>query len=225
MGDAEATTMYFGEVTSISGMSFYASQMSGILGLAYGSISVDALPTFIDSSNLSDKSFAFYLHENPDQSYMTLPGYEESAKNGDFVMHNVIEQRYWSLNFTGVKNGNTNIDVTGYKAVIDSGTSLIVGGYDIVNKITQGIVVKEDCSNMSTLPNISFFIDNVEYELTPADYVLQMGSLGKQECILAIMGANLPANFPYFILGDVFMRKYYSYFDKNTNQVGFAPRA
>jgi len=76
--------MYFGEVTSVSGTSFYVSQMSGILGLAYGSISVDALPTFIDSNNLSDKSFAFYLHENPEASFMTLPGYEESAKSGDF---------------------------------------------------------------------------------------------------------------------------------------------
>jgi hypothetical protein len=50
--------------------------MSGILGLAYGSISVDKLPTFIDSSDLTDHSFAFYLHSLPDESYMTIPGYE-----------------------------------------------------------------------------------------------------------------------------------------------------
>jgi len=56
--------------------------MSGILGLAYGSISVDGLPTFIDSSNLTDKSFSFYLHENPEASYMTIPGYDMDAMNG-----------------------------------------------------------------------------------------------------------------------------------------------
>jgi hypothetical protein len=62
--------------------------MSGILGLAYGSISVDSLPTFVDTSDLTDKSFAFYLHNNPDLSYMTIPGFEETAYNGEMQFHN-----------------------------------------------------------------------------------------------------------------------------------------
>jgi len=104
LGDTSAK-MYFGEVTSVSGVSFYASEMSGILGLAYGSISVDGLPTFIDSSSLTDKSFAFYLHENPTASYMTLPGYDKSAFNGDLTYHNVIEEKYWGLNLTAMAQG------------------------------------------------------------------------------------------------------------------------
>jgi cathepsin D len=35
LGDVVATDFGFGEVTSVSGVSFYASEMSGILGLAY----------------------------------------------------------------------------------------------------------------------------------------------------------------------------------------------
>lgn len=65
--------------------------MSGILGLGYDTISVDKLPTFIDSANLTDKSFSFYLHLNPEKSFITLPGFEESAKAGDFQYHNVVE--------------------------------------------------------------------------------------------------------------------------------------
>lgn len=74
----------FGEVTSVSGASFYASSMSGILGLAYRTISVDALPTFVDSANIVDKSFAFYLNLDTEKSYMTIPGYDEEAFNGEF---------------------------------------------------------------------------------------------------------------------------------------------
>lgn len=48
--------------------------MSGILGLAYNTISVDGLDTFLDLSSLSDKSFSMYLHANPEKSYMVMPG-------------------------------------------------------------------------------------------------------------------------------------------------------
>jgi len=61
--------------------------------------------------------------------------------------------------------------------------------------------------------------------LTSADYVLSITSGGVTECVLGIMGQDFPAKFDYFILGDTFMRKYYAYFDKNNNRVGFAPAA
>ncbi len=57
--------MKFGEITQVSGMAFYVSQLSGILGLAYDTISVNKLPTFLDSSTIEDKSFALYLALNP----------------------------------------------------------------------------------------------------------------------------------------------------------------
>lgn len=91
LGDVSVPNFGFGEVTSVSGTSFYASSMDGIIGLAYGSISIDNLPTFVDSSSLTDKSFSFYLHLNPDTSFMTLPGYDETVMNSAFTFHNVIE--------------------------------------------------------------------------------------------------------------------------------------
>jgi hypothetical protein len=48
--------------------------MSGIMGLAYPSISVDKLDTFLDKTALKDKSFSMYLHANPTKSYMVIPG-------------------------------------------------------------------------------------------------------------------------------------------------------
>ncbi len=41
------------------------------------------------------------------------------------------------------------------------------------------------------------------------------------QCAMAIMGQDFPAGFNYFILGDSFMRRFYYYFDKNNNRVGF----
>lgn len=95
IGDIESH-MSFGEVTSVSGVSFYASQMSGILGLAYNTISVDGLPTFMDQANLTDKSFSFYLHSNPDASYMVIPGMD-TTNWGVIDTHKVVEEKYWAL--------------------------------------------------------------------------------------------------------------------------------
>jgi hypothetical protein len=215
--------MKFAEVTSVSGIPFYASQMSGILGLGYETISVDKLPTFIDASDLTDKSFAFYLHNNPDKSFMTLPGYDLHAKNTEFQFHNVIQQGYWSLNLTAITKGGEKIPgVAGYKAVIDSGTSVIVGPNALVDPIIAGITVNEDCSGVDALPDVTFTIDTTDYVMKPKDYVLSITDEGTTECVLGIMGQDFPAGFDYFILGDSFIRKYYSYFDKNNNRVGFA---
>lgn len=91
--------MGFGEITHASGVSFDVSRMSGILGLAYKSISVDGLDTFMDLSTLTDKSFSFYLHSNPDESYMIIPGMESEGYTV-IDKHPVAEQKYWALTLT-----------------------------------------------------------------------------------------------------------------------------
>lgn len=208
--------MGFGEVTSVSGVSFLASQMSGILGLAYNSISVDHLDTFVDLANLQDKSFAFYLKDTSEESYMTMPGMD--SEGFDVIQaHNVVEQKYWALKLTSAAQGTKKIDASKYKAVIDSGTSLLVGPKEVVDELISGITVSTDCSNLDSLPDISFTIDTTEYTLKSSDYVLQV----QGECLLGIQSMAFPAGFDYFILGDVFMRKYPSYFNLNDNTVSF----
>ena len=85
----------------------------------------------------------------------------------------------------------------------------------------KGIEVSKDCSNLSTLPNLTWTIDGLDYTLTPTEYVLEVEQMGETQCVMAVMGSDFGTDFPYFILGDSFMRKFYSYFDKNNNRVGF----
>jgi hypothetical protein len=83
--------------------------------------------------------------------------------------------------------------------------------------LTEGIKVHRLCKDIETLPDITFTIDNIDYVLTYKDYVLSVTSDDITECVLGIMGSVFPPTFNYFILGDNFMRKYYTYFDKNNN--------
>jgi hypothetical protein len=142
--------MEFGEVRSVSGVTFYVSPMDGILGLGYDTISVDGLPTWLMSTLLEDKSFGFYLHNNPEESYMTVPGFDTEGYTLK-GKHNVIEQTYWNVNIQSMTGPNGITYTAGYKAAIDSGTSLIVGGAEIIDPLVAGIVVEQDCSNINSL--------------------------------------------------------------------------
>jgi len=169
--------MGLGEVKTVSGATFYISQMDGIIGLGYDTISVNNLPTWLESTDLADKSFGFYLHNNPDQSYMTVPGFETEGYTLKGV-HNVIEQTYWNLNLVSMTGPNGVVDTTGYKAAIDSGTSLIIGSATLIDPLIAGIVVDQTCAGIDALPNITFRFDETDYVLTAADYVVQVTEFG-----------------------------------------------
>jgi len=219
-GDGTSSTMQFGEVKKSKGPSFLVSKMDGILGLGYDTISVDKLPTFMESNNLTDKSFGFYLHTNPTESYMTLPGFDETGLT-KIATHNVIEKTYWNINLTSAKQGDKAVDTTGFMAAIDSGTSLIVGPKKIVDPLIEGITVDKTCKGVDSLPNITLAFDGTDYVLTSEEYVLKVTSLGTTQCVMGFMSAKTPDNFHYLIVGDVFMRKYPTFFNGNDNTVSF----
>jgi len=220
IGDDITATMGFGEVTKVSGASFLASQMSGIIGLAYNTISVDKLDTFMDLTTLTDKSFSFYLHDSADKSYMVIPGMDEE-NYAKVDSHKVVEQKYWAIQMDSVAQGTKKIDTSKYLGVIDSGTSLLVGPKAVVDQLIDGITVSADCKGIEDLPVITFTFDGTDYPLAPTDYVLQVSAAGQTECLLGIQSMDFPAGFNYFIVGDVFMRKYPSYFNLNDNTVSF----
>ena len=217
-----SANMGFGEIQSVKGNTFLVSKMDGIIGLGFDTISIDNLPTFMTATeDLDEKSFTFYLKNNPEESYMTIPGIDESLGLEEVATHSVVEESYWNLNFTKMTGPNGDIDTTGYMAAIDSGTSLIVGPNSLIQPLVDGIEVAQDCSNLDDLPTISFTFDDTTYDLKGTDYVLKETILGQTQCIMGIMGADLPAEFHYVIVGDVFMRPYPSKFSRDDNTVTF----
>merc|ERR1712151_814264 len=78
----------------------------------------------------------------------------------------------------------------------------------------QGLYV---VSCWQKLPHITFTLGGQDFALSGDDLVLQrVGSL----CVLGIQSIKLRT--PMWILGDVFMRKYYVQFDWGQRRVGFA---
>jgi len=140
-GGVTAKQMGFGEITKVSGPTFYVSQMDGIVGLAYDQISVNGIPTFMSGSDLAaaDRNFSFYLKNNPEESYMLLSGYETEGYNL-VHKHNVVEKSYWNVKLDSMTS-DKEVDTKGFMAAIDSGTSLIVGPKSIIDPLVEGISV------------------------------------------------------------------------------------
>lgn len=215
-GGAESDKFHFGEILNVDGVAFYASDMCGILGLAYNTISMYGMPTFVDSDNQEDKSFAFYLHTNPEESYITMPGTDSDRKDV-WEFHDVIEKKYYSIKLDSIGGVATTS-----KGVIDTGTSLIVAAKSYVDQIMNGAVVAQDCSNMADLPTIDVVFNGQTYPLTPEQWVIKITQGDESQCIAGIMGAAFPEGFDYVIVGDTFLRAYPAYFDKPNDRVGFS---
>merc|ERR1712167_228755 len=226
IGDSiTAQHMGFGLITSVSGISFVASKMSGIIGLGYDTISVDNLKTFMDIADVPERSFSMYLKHSTDSegSYMVVPG--KDTGYDDIAKHQVVEQRYWALKLSALKVGSTAVPTSNYKAVIDSGTSLIVGPKEIIGPLIKGIKVKRTCAGYDQNPDITVTIDDTDYVLTPEDYVVKVTQAGVSECLLGLQSMAFPAGFDYVIFGDVLMRKYPSFFSLEDNTVTFMKKS
>jgi len=76
-----------------------------------------------------------------------------------------------------------------------------------------------DCNTIPSLPELSFKFGGKNYPLKGEDYILNAGGT----CISSFTGMDIPAPIgPLWIVGDTFLRKYYSVYDLGRNAVGLA---
>eukprot|EP01134_Creolimax_fragrantissima_P001348 CFRG1348T1 len=219
-GELTLPKFTFGEATYMAAF-FRQTAIDGILGMAFRKISSDNVePIFhamVSHRVVRKPLFAFYLSDKPGdkKSELSLGGVDKSKYTGAIEWHPLTSEDYWSIQFEALKVGHTYISRSPTHAIVDSGTSLIAGPYFEVQRLLMYVRIARDCSNLHTLPEIDFVIGGKTYSLEGKDYVL----IQNGQCFPGIqpMGMNL------WILGDVFMRKYYCVFDASEPaSVGFA---
>jgi cathepsin D len=225
----------FGEVTTEAQDVFGKAPFDGILGMGVPKAAVDKTPMPMDmlvqQGKIQKNQFAFYLASGGRSgSTLTLGGTDSSFYTGDF--HYVPTAKaasllpYWLVSAKDIKVGGKSASVcswlTGCEMVVDTGTSVLAGPQKDVDKITALIgSVKQDCSNAKSLPTITITLNGKDFELGPDFYVIRASDdNGAEQCMLGIQGIN--AGVPIFILGDPFLRKYYTVWDSDNKRVGFA---
>ncbi|XP_039195892.1 gastricsin-like [Crotalus tigris] len=235
------TNQEFGLSETEPGTAFLYARFDGILGLAYPSLSSGGATTVMQGliqENLIDAPvFSFYLSQQPSSQNggsLIFGGVDSNLYNGQIYWTPVTQDLYWQIAIDGfmVNNQVTNWCSQGCQAIVDTGTSLLTVPGQFFQELMQSIGAQENnngafvvsCNNVQYMPTITFAINGVYFPLSPSAYVLQYSN---NNCQIGMMPTYLPSQNgqPLWILGDVFLRSYYSVYDLGNNQVGFAAAA
>jgi len=217
------------------GLAYMLGKFDGILGLGFTSISVDGATTVFENAikqNAVDQPvFSFYLGDNA-PGELTFGGYDSAKFTGDLVYTKLEAATYWEITLGGISAGDKykadpNDDGSAITAIVDSGTSLMTGPKKEVSKLALAVGAKPnfigeytiDCEKVSDIPDIVFTIDGANYTIPGEKAVMKASGT----CLFAFMGMDFPKPGPQWILGDVFMRQYYTVFNYVDKTIGFAP--
>lgn len=234
LGGITISDQTFGEAQEYAGDAFKSGKFGGILGLAYPSLSNDTSTPVFDNMMtqglVSEPVFSFYLNWNvsdPNGGEVLFGGIDESRYQGTIHYVPVTERAFWKLHMDSVKvRGNETFCAHGCDAVVDTGTSVIMGPSAAIDKIHQLMGARFclrrkryvlNCGTIPELPSIIFTFSGKDFVLEAKDYAIQI-SPGEQLCESGFEAMDNPA----WVLGDVFLKRYYSTYDRGHNRVGFA---
>jgi len=235
IGDLRIPKQDFAEAVKEPGLAFAFGRFDGILGLAYDTISVNHItPPFYNMINqglIDEPVFSFRVGSSEeDGGEAVFGGIDHSAYRGKIAYVPLRRRAYWEVELEKVAFGDDILELDNTGAAIDTGTSLIALPTDMAEMINTQIGAKKswngqytvDCSTVPSLPELSFYFGGKPYTLSGKDYILEV----QGTCISAFSGLdiNVP-NGSLWIIGDVFLRKFFTVYDLGRNAVGFAESA
>jgi len=174
-----------------------------------------------DSGQLPQGMFTVFLTDDGN-SEITFGGYRPETLASDIVWAPVTRESYWQvgvedITFDGSKTGLCGAN--GCQVAVDTGTSMLAGPTNLVDRLSNRLGARDDCSNFASLPNIGFKIGSNILNLSPDDYMDKSNG----DCSFSLMSLDVPPpKGPLFIFGDPFLRRFATIYDRTGPRVGFA---
>lgn len=235
IGDMKIKKQDFAEATEEPGLAFAFGRFDGIMGLGYDTISVNKIvPPFyqlINQGLIDDPVFSFYLSDTnngeEDQSEAMFGGIDKDHYTGNMTKIPLRRKAYWEVDLDAISFGDATAELDKTGAILDTGTSLIALPTTLAELLNKEIGAKKgyngqytiECEKKDSLPDLTFTLTGHNFTIGPDDYILDV----QGSCISSFFGMDIPEPAgPLVILGDAFLRKWYSVYDLGTNSVGLA---
>ncbi|CAI2180932.1 5097_t:CDS:2 [Funneliformis geosporum] len=235
VGDITIENQDFGESVKEPGFTFAFGRFDGIFGLGYDRISVKGVvPPFYHMVNrglVDEPMFSFWINDadnnEEEGGEIIFGGIDQTHYTGEIHWASVKRKAYWEVELEKIVFDGEEVEMTDTGAAIDTGTSLLAVPTIVADLINKQIGAKKnyagqyiiDCDKVPSLPDFSMQFNGKLFTLTGSDYILK----AQNQCISGFYGLDIPEPIgPIWIIGDAFLRKFYTIYDLGKDRVGFA---
>jgi len=228
------TNQGVGVVNDATGMN---GPMDGILGLAFQAIAQDGalpvVPHMYQQGLISKELFGVFLGNNS-VGEIVLGDVDTDRFTGEIQYVSLTAEEWFLFNLDSVSVGSKALPKGwSMSAIADTGTSLLVMPSSAFQSFIADVpgaqysseagLYTVGCGSVETLPELKFQIAGNHFSLSGNDYIVRLATgQGSELCAVGVMSMQSSPFGPQYILGDVFLRKYYSVYDMANGRVGFA---
>ncbi|KAH8085459.1 acid protease [Cristinia sonorae] len=238
VGGLTATGQVLGAANKYpSGFKNFDVPPDGRMGLAYQSISAYNSPSVPQTLNARGETaapvFSMYIGRPHPYAYpeILFGGIDSGAfRFGTLTYTPVTSKGFWQINIDSIQAGSNQQTVGRTAAIIDTGSSLIIGDRVGVDKLYATIPGSQAIGKgmytvpCADIPTVTLTIGGTAFPINPDYFNQGPVSVGSSQCVGGIVAApQTTPRLKYWTVGDVFLRGVYSVFDYGADRVGFAP--
>lgn len=204
-----------------AGFSLAESPPDGLMGMAFQAISDFNAPpvfqTFVSQGQTTSPIFGFTLLDNGGELF--LGGTDTSKFTGSLTFSSLITSpAFWEISLQGATVGTKSIFTRAVDAIVDTGTTLIIGDTTNVKAIYAAIPGSKDASatvgdGFFTVPcnsipsNVALTLGGKKFTISADSFNFGQVSAGSADCVGGIVADDSEG---FWILGDVFLRNVYT---------------
>ncbi|KAI8982152.1 aspartic peptidase domain-containing protein [Mycotypha africana] len=248
LGNVSQPNQRFGLVTAQTAELAQDRYLDGIFGLAFPPLAYTGIRSSIvqdlhQAGHITSPIVSFYLGQAKDggKGEVIFGDFNRNHFEGDLKYVPVTLQKYWQveLNSMNIDNGPNILNSTAFPAIVDTGTTLIIVPPHMSQAIHQAIPGAEyepmhgwriPCDFAEPQSSNGQMTDSVlNIRLGEQEFPLLLKDLVRARAVFPFKGPKMmcysgvaEAQTPMIILGDTFLRKYYSVFDFGHARIGFA---
>ena len=237
----------FGVVNTMSA-GLVDSPLSGLMGLGFKSLTVTGTTpwwmSLAGTSAWSEPLFGFYMRRYRDVDSaaateaqggtLTLGYVDEALYEGDieYVPVDADKQRYWNIPIKGISMQGKTVSLSGVRAAIDTGTTLIGGPEADVQAIYANIPGSRRMTGVYAgyfeypcSTDIAMDMTFGSFKVTIRSNDFNIGSYGDDAsyCTGGVFVQGLAASSPVqWVVGDTMLKNVYSIYRMTPAAVGFA---